>query len=193
MANKTVDVSEMEAFFYKLERLAQGDLRKEMENLLIGLGEEFLRLIEDEIIRLKVVDTRLLLNSFHKGNENNIWELKEGNLSLEVGSNLEYAAYVNDGHIGVNSETKGAFQLKDGSYARFVPGKWEGDRFIYEKGAKTGMILREKKSDVDGAHYWEWALHILEKMMPNILEAKWQQWMENYFKDLSKLAHDFYK
>jgi len=177
----TVDVSEMESFFNRMEIAANGDFKKELELFLIGLGEEFLRLIEDEIIRMEVVDTRLLLNSFHKGNSNNIWILNEGNLSLEVGSNLDYAVYVNDGHMTVNADTRGAFRLKDGTLARFVPGRWEGDRFIYIKGAKTGMILREKK--VEGAKYWESALYILEKMLPNLLEAKIQQWLDTYFKD----------
>jgi len=183
MGNKTVDVSQMEDFFNRMEKAANGEFKKELELFLIGLGEEFLRIVEDEIIRKGVVDTRLLLNSFQRGSKKNIWELKEGNLSLEVGSSLEYAAYVNDGHYMVNEDTKGAFTLKDGTLARFVPGRWEGDRFVYIRGAKTGMILRRKEKPVEGAHYWESAIHILEKMMPHLLEAKLQKWIDTYFKD----------
>ena len=180
--NIYIDASELEAFINRLNQAAKGDFKRDLELFLQGLGEEFLRLVQDEIIRKEVMDTRLLLHSFQKGQENNIWELKEGNLSLEVGSYLDYAIYVNDGHMTVNADTRGAFKLKDGTLARFVPGRWEGDRFIYEPGAKTGMILREKK--VEGAHYWESALHILEKMLPHLLEAKMRQWINSYFKDL---------
>jgi len=197
MGHKTVDVSELESFFNRLEKAAKGDFRKELEKFLVSLGDEFLRILEDEIIRKEVMDTRELLNSFHKGNESNIWELNEGNLSLEVGSNLEYAAYVNNGHTTVNEDTKGAFRLKDGTLARFIPGKVVLDSngkiidFTYDPSAKTGMTLKQK--DVKGVHYWESALNILEKMMPKILEVKMQQWIEHYFKDLSNSAHDFYK
>lgn len=182
--NVYIDASELEAFIKRLDQAAKGDFRKDLELFLQGIGEEFLRIVQDEIIRREVMDTRLLLHSFQKGDENNVWELKEGNLSLEVGSYLDYAAYVNDGHVGVKADSRGAFRLKDGTLARFVPGKWEGDRFIYEPGAKSGMVLREKISDVKGVGYWEYALHILEKMLPHLLEAKMRQWINSYFKDI---------
>ena len=90
------DTAGADKFFDALEAAAQGGFRKELELFLEGLGNEFLRIVEDEIIRRKVLDTRLLLASFHKGDGNNLWELTEGNLTLEVGSTLEYAGYVND-------------------------------------------------------------------------------------------------
>lgn len=171
MSDIIVDVSSFDEFFDRLERAANGDFKKELTLFLQGLGEEFLRLIQDEIIRRKVMDSRLLLNSFDKGTKGNVWVLKEGPLSLEVGTNVNYAAYVNDGH----------WTNPKGVKIRFVPGRWEGDRFIYVKGAKTGMILKQKW--VEGAHYWESALKILEKLVPNMLEAKVNQWLATYFKD----------
>lgn len=164
-----IDVSEFRAFFERVEKASKGEFKKQMELFLIGIGTEFLRILEDEIIRREVLDSRLLLNSFHRGSENNVWELSEGDLTLEVGTNLNYAGYVNDGHW---TNTKGVAQ-------RFVPGYWDGDRFIYDPAAKGGMVLKQKW--VEGKHYWDSALRILDKIYPDLLEAKLSQWIEEYF------------
>lgn len=113
--------------------------------------------------------TRLLLNSFHKGEDENVWRLSDSGLTLEVGTNVEYASYVNDGH----------WTCKKGEKMRFVPGYWSGNRFIYDSSAKSGMML--KQNWVKGAHYWESGLRILDKMLPGLIEAKLQQWINSYF------------
>lgn len=168
-AHVDFDLSEYKAFFQKLERAAGGDFRRELSTFLEGLGNEFLRVLEDEIIRREVMDTRLLLNSFHKGSEGNVWTLSEGNLTLEVGTNVEYASYVNDGH----------WTAEAGKSGRWIPGHWDGDRFIYEPGAKTGMYLKQQW--VSGKHYWESALRIIEAMYPKLIETKLQAWLDEYF------------
>lgn len=78
---------------------------------------EFLDLIQDEIIRTETTDTRWLLNSFQRGHSENVWSISNGGLTLEVGTNVNYATYANDGHM---------------QNSRFVPGYWKGDRFVYE-------------------------------------------------------------
>ena len=98
MATVNVDVSEFRAFFQKMGKAASGDFKREMELFLEGLGNEFLRILQDEIVRRKVMDTRQLLASFEKGEQGNVWELSDGDLTLEVGTNVDYASYVNDGH-----------------------------------------------------------------------------------------------
>lgn len=163
------DTAGADKFFDALEAAARGGFRKELELFLEGVGNEFLRIVEDEIIRRKVLDTRLLLASFHKGDGNNLWELTEGNLTLEVGSTLEYAGYVNDGHW---TNPKGVDR-------RFVPGYWQGDRFIYDPTAEGGMVL--KQHFVDGKPYFDSALRILDKMLPEFLDKKLQEWLDNYF------------
>lgn len=163
------DFSEFKAFLEKIERAGKGEFRKEFELFLEGIGNEFLRILEDEIIRRQVTDTRLLLASFHKGDANNVWEIKEGGLALEVGTNVEYAKYVEDGHW---TNPKGADR-------RFVPGYWEGDRFIYDPSAKTGMVL--KQHWVEGKHYFQSALRILDAIYPEMLEKKLQEWIDSYF------------
>ena len=163
-----IDVTDLQAFNDKLRKAANGDLKKEFALFLDGIGFEMLRVIEDEIIRLKAVDTRLLLNSFHKGGANNVYELREADLTLEIGTNVEYAQWVNDGH----KQTPG----------RFIPGEWNGDgKFRYIPGAKTGMVL--KASWVDGRHYIEHSVVIMEKMSPKLIEAKLAQWFNEYFSD----------
>lgn len=164
-----IDTSDAGRFFDALEAAARGGFRKELELFLEELGVEFLKYVEDEIIRREVLDTRLLLASFHKGDDNNVWDITDGGLTLEVGSTLKYAGYVNDGHW---TNPKGVAR-------RFVPGYWEGDRFIYDPEAEGGMVLKQKW--VEGKPYWESALHILDKMMPEFLDAKLQEWLDNYF------------
>lgn len=160
-----IDMSEFKEFFGTVEKAARGGFKKEFELFLEGLGNEFLRLVQDEIIRRKVLDSRLLLASFEKGADGNIWKMEDSGCVLEVGTNVEYATYVEYGH---NQQP-----------GRFIPGRWEGDRFIYEPGAKEGMVLKAKW--VDGKHYYDGALHIMEKLYPEMLERKLQEWINNYF------------
>ena len=169
MASVEFDMSEYRAFFERLERAAKGDFRKEMELYLEGVGFDFLRVVQDEIVRRKVMDSRQLLASFEKGGDGNVWSIEEGGLVLEVGTSVEYAGYVNDGHW---TNTKGVER-------RFVPGYWQGDRFIYDPAAKGGMML--KQHWVEGKHYWESALRILDRIYPELLEAKLQDWIDRYF------------
>lgn len=58
---------------------------------------------------------------------------------VKIQSPAYYADWVNDGH----SQQPG----------RFIPGSWNGDKFVYKPGAKTGMVL--KKSHVSGKHFVE--------------------------------------
>ena len=164
-----IDMSEFRDFFSKLEKAGENDFKQELQTFLDGLGMEFLRICEEEIIRRKVMDTRLLLHSFHKGNTNNVWTIEDGGMTLEVGSTVKYAGYVNDGHW---TNTKGVEK-------RFVPGHWNGDRFTYDPSAKGGMVLKQKW--VEGKHYFDSAVRIMEKMFPDLLEAKLQKWLDDYF------------
>ena len=164
-----IDVSGLESFFERLNRAAKGDFRKEIEQYLEALGTEFLRITRDEIERRKVIDTRQLLISFTQDADGNVWRLKEGELELEVGTSVKYAAYVNDGH----------WTNPKGVATRWVPGSWSGDRFTYDPGSDEGMLLKQKW--VPGAHYWESALRILDRMFPTLLEKKLQEWIDRYF------------
>lgn len=165
-----VEAGEMKDFFSKLNAAGNGDFEKALYLFMEGLGLEFLRIVQDEIIRKKVMDTRLLLSSFHMADSSGIWEISEGGLTITVGTNIEYAKYVNDGH----------WTCEKGEKMRFVPGNWEGDRFIYTPGAKTGMMLKQKF--VKGKHFWEGGIKILEKMLPSMAEKMINDFFESYFK-----------
>lgn len=169
MDSAKIDMGEFKEFFKRVKQAAKGDFKRDLQLFLEGLGFELLDILENEIIRKDVQNTRLLLNSFHKGDNDNIWELTEGGLTLEVGTNLEYAGYVNDGHW-TNSK---------GVERRFVPGHWKGDKFTYDPSSKEGMVLKQKW--VEGSHYWESALHILETYYPQMLEKKLADWIDEYF------------
>lgn len=169
MSYVEIDMGEFRAFFENMERAAKGDFRKELELFLEASGFEFLRILQDEIKQRQVLDSRQLLASFEKGAENNVWELTDGGLTLEVGTNLDYAGYVNDGHW---TNTKGVAR-------RWVPGYWDGDRFIYDPAAESGMML--KQHWVEGKHYWDSALRIYNKVFQASAEVKLQELIDKYF------------
>ena len=169
MAAVQIDLGNFKEFVKRLDRAAKGEFKAEFALFMQGLGAEFLRIVEDEIIRRKVMDSRLLLASFHQGDVNNVWEISDGGLMLEVGTNVKYAAFRNDGH----------WTNPKGVERRWVPGRWDGHRFIYDPSADTGMALKQQW--VEGAHYWEGAIRIFEKIFPKLLEAKLQTWLNTYF------------
>ena len=164
-----VSFTGLSEFIDTLNRAAKGEFRQQLELFLEGIGEEFLRIISEEIVRRQVMDTRNLLNSFTRDADGNVWKLTEGDLTLEVGTSVKYAAYVNDGH----------WTNPSGVSVRFVPGYWNGDRFTYDPSADEGMALKQQW--VQGSHYWESGLRILERLYPQFLEKKLQEWINSYF------------
>ena len=154
-----------------LQKAASGDLKKEFAVWLEAMGMEFLDLVQDEIIRTETVDTRRLLNSFDRGDGDNVWQLDEGGLKLEIGTSLSYAQLANDGHFTIDPDS--------GKDRRWVPGKWVGDRFEYDPGATTGMLL--KFQWVEGSNYWNNALAIFERLFQSGLERRMQRWLEQRF------------
>ena len=181
------DFSDLDEFVKKLGSAARGDFKAELVKFMQGLATDFLRIVQDEIIRRKVVDSRLLLASFHQSGEDNVWEISDDGLTLEVGTAVKYAQIANDGHCTVKENTPGAYRTKKdgkkipaGTLVRFVPGYWSGNRFVYDRNAKTGMVLKQQW--IEGKHYWEGAIRILEKMFPEVLDKKVQEWLDKYFR-----------
>ena len=159
-----IDTTEIKDFVEKLGNAPEA-FKEEVSGFMESFGIHFLNYVQDEIIRRRVMDSRLLLASFSKGNAENVWELSDGGFKLEIGTNVKYAAWVNDGH----RQTPG----------RFIPGYWQGNRFVYEPGASSGMVL--KASWVEGKHYWEGAINIMERVFPGLVEEKFKEWINNYF------------
>lgn len=174
MAGKYVriDATELRRFVERLNQAGRGkEFEKELSRFLDAIAVEFLSYVQDFIIQAGSVDTRLLLNSFQKSGEGSVFIAQEGGLQIEVGTNVEYASFVNDGH----------WLNPRGVDMRWVPGEWQGERFIYQPGAKTGMLLKQKW--IEGSHYFDDAIRLMERMAPQFMERKMQQWLEQYFSD----------
>ena len=161
------EIDGLNEFMTAILDASDGDLKRQYAEWLEAMGMEFLDLVQDEIIRTKTVDTRQLLNSFEKGADGHFWSMDIGGLVLEVGTNVHYASYANDGHFAVD--------INSGKDRRWVPGRWSGDRFIYEPGAETGMLLKQQW--IDGSGYWDSALAIFEKLFDKSLDRRLQEWM----------------
>lgn len=168
----SIDATELRRFVERLNQAGRGkEFEKELSRFLDAIAVEFLSYVQDFIIQAGSVDTRLLLNSFQKSGEGSVFIAQEGGLQIEVGTNVEYASFVNDGH----------WLNPRGVDMRWVPGEWKGERFIYQPGAKTGMLLKQKW--IEGSHYFDDAIRLMERMAPQFMERKMQQWLEQYFSD----------
>lgn len=163
-----VDFSEMNEFVARLSS-ANREFQKELNNFLEALGYEFLDTVQDLIIQKGNVDTGALLASFDKDGEANIWSLSSGNFKLEIGSELEYASFVNDGH----------WTNQKGEIGRWIPGSWNGDKFTYDPKANTGMYLKQQW--VEGSHYFDDAEKVMNKLTPKFVEKRLDDWLNNYF------------
>ena len=95
----SIDTTELRRFIERLNQAGRGkEFEKELSRFLDAIAVEFLSYVQDFIIQAGSVDTRLLLNSFQKSGEGNVFIAQEGGLQIEVGTNVEYASFVNDGH-----------------------------------------------------------------------------------------------
>lgn len=159
-----IDVSQLESFARSCEAAA-ADLKPYAGEILEDAGEEFLNIVQSAIQSAGNVDKGKLLASFTKGGAGNIWELNTGGLTLTIGTNVEYAKWVNDGH-----------RQQPG---RFIPGFWEGNHFRYSPGAKSGMVL--KASFVAGSHFFDKSVQVLERMFPEMAENAFRQFFRRYF------------
>lgn len=158
-----IDISGLERLAVQFEE-ASRNLRPFMGGVLEEAGNEFLAIVQEEIMNANHVDTRLMLDSFHRGSGYNVFELDLGGLTLTVGTRVGYAKWVNDGH-----------GQKAG---RFIPGLWSGDKFQYIPGAKTGMVL--KASIVHGSGFFDKAEDVLKRMFPKIAEEKFRGFAQRY-------------
>jgi hypothetical protein len=159
-----IDVSGLEEFARKCEAI-KADLEPYAGKVLEEVGEEFLDVVQAAIEGAGNVDKGKLLASFSKNGSGNVWQLNTGALTLTIGTNVEYAKWVNDGH-----------RQQPG---RFVPGFWEGNHFRYSPGAKSGMVL--KASFVQGSHYFDKSVQILERMFPEMADKSFEQFFRRYF------------
>lgn len=163
MASIEFDLSEFKTFFQNLNRTT--NFKQDAATYMEDAGNKFLRAVQDEIIRVNAIDTGRLLSSFEKNAGDNVWVVKDGGLTLEIGSSVEYAHFVNSGH---STTPPGVAQ-------RWVPGHWNGNKFTYDPNATTGMLLKCKW--VEGRHFFDNALRIFE----TAFNREAEEWLRNYF------------
>ncbi|MFB2351833.1 HK97 gp10 family phage protein, partial [Priestia megaterium] len=76
--------------------------------------QDFLEIVQSELISTQTVNTEKLFRSFERGTKDNLWIAQSGGLSLEVGTQLDYASFLNDGHWTSKQDV------------RWVPGRFQG-------------------------------------------------------------------
>lgn len=164
-------VEGLDEFIEQLDFAAKRAFKKKMKEWNDAIAFEFLRIVQDEIKLKQIVRTRLLLNSFQRGNVNNLWSYNNSaKTELEVGTNLKYASYVNDGH----------YLNPHGQAVRFVPGYWKNsEEFVYERGHEGGMTLKQRW--IEGYHFWEKSLFAIERIALRSMEIKMQEWIDEFF------------
>lgn len=107
-----------------------------------------------------------LKGSMSVGHPDNVFEIVVGNKSyVVVGTNVDYAPYVNDGH----EQRKG----------RFIPGEWRSGTFHYMPGHKEGMVLTGKV--IPGARMFDKSMDYVEGDIPRILEFEFRRLYKELF------------
>lgn len=172
------DFSEYRAFFEKM-RAAKSDFQEQLGLWLDAVGEEFLNEVQEQIVSRNAMDTGYMYRTFHKGGSDNVFDIDLGALRLEVGTSLEYALWVNNGHRTFDPAKTKHFTLPNGEKARFVPGFWSGDKFTYDPSADGGMVL--KFHWVEGKHYFDAAIQIFAPQFEKSFEKKLEEWLTQYF------------
>ncbi|ALA07353.1 hypothetical protein OSIRIS_12 [Brevibacillus phage Osiris] len=82
-------------------------------------------------------------------------EKRGNNYMVEIFSNLDYASFV-----------------EYGFRSHWVPGRWEGNQFVYDPAAKTGMQVGEKGGWVEGRFMMTISMKEIEKELPRYLEKR---------------------
>lgn len=121
------------------------------------LNELALRAIR-KIKKRTPVDTGLLRNSWSIGNI-----VKQGDAYIiEVYSDIEYASFV-----------------EHGFRAHWIPGRWEGNTFVYDASAKTGMQVGPKGGGwVPGKFMMTISMKELERELPRYLARRQEKLLQ---------------
>lgn len=77
---------------------------------------------------------------------------------VEVFNNVEYASFV-----------------ENGFRSHWVPGYWEGNTFVYDSSAKSGMQVGEKGGWVEGRFMMAISMKEIERELPKYLEKRQAQ------------------
>lgn len=125
-------------------------IEKYIEECLKDLAKKLIRKIKQRT----PVNTGLLRNSWTIGSIT-----KNGNVyEIEVYTDIEYASYV-----------------ENGFRAHWVPGYWEGNQFVYDPNAKTGMQVGKPGGWVPGKFMLKISEIELERALPKFLQRKQEE------------------
>ncbi len=96
------------------------------------------------------------------------WEVSEvyrngDSLYVVISNTMEYASHVEDGHM---------------QRARWVPGTWQGEKFVYQQGSKEGMMLKDKW--IPGHHMARISITKIENEIP----ARYNRALKEFMKGL---------
>lgn len=154
------------------------DNLEEWQEGLVRMGGEGMERLKDRFLRtaglrtqeylddLTPVNSGRLKGSMHMGHPDNVFQMVVGRKSyVVVGTNVEYAVYVNDG-----------FRQEAG---RFVPGEWRSGTFHYIPNHNSGMVLTGKV--IPGAKMFDKAMDYLEDDIPEILEFEFRRLYNELF------------
>lgn len=134
---------------------------KEFKELTINL-EKLSKTIDNEIekffyeMALKALSRTKKRSPVLTGDLRKQWALsgiKKNGLDLEITlfNPLEYSSWVEFGHRFIK---------------HFVPGKWKGNKFIYDPDSKTGVMMGVKTSWVEGKFMATISLKEIEEIIP---------------------------
>lgn len=128
--------------------------------------EQFIRKFLTEMGMRGIAQTKKL-TPVDTGELRNRWELstvfrRGDELYIVLTNPLYYASFVEDGHM---------------QRARWVPGYWKNKKFVYDKDAKTGMMLKNKW--IPGQHMARIALTKLEQQIPARYDKAFKQFMHD--------------
>lgn len=143
-----MNVHDFDGLAKKFKQLSEDGMNRILRNITEAVGEKLLNNVTDEINRQGLIDTSVMLNSFARGDDENAWEwdVDRNVITLEVGSNLPYAKYLNEGY-NIHKPY-------------FVPGTWENGTFKHNPNANSGFMAKPRT--FIGRHYFDIAVKELE-------------------------------
>lgn len=148
----------LEVFGRNLKRLKK-DMPKITEKLAATEGEYLVRTAKRICTESEpdVVNTGDFRNNFKKR------VISGATVAVRLENNLEYASHV-----------------EYGFRSHFVPGHWEGNIFVYEKGAKTGMFVGKPGGFVRGRYVLRRTMDESAQNRSERLERKLARYVEPY-------------
>ncbi|MCY7484329.1 HK97 gp10 family phage protein [Paenibacillus alvei] len=143
-----MSVHDFDGLSGKFKRFGEEGMNRILRNIAESVAETLLNNISDEITRQDLINSGVMRNSFSRGDENGLWEwdVDRNAIVLELGSNLPYARYLNEGYT-IHKPY-------------FVPGKWKNGKFEYDPDENDGFMAKPRT--FIGRHYFDIAVKKLE-------------------------------